>query len=108
MSVMLKVSDVHKTFETDGQPVEVLRGVSFEVAAGQALAVTGPSGSGKSTLLHLIGALDKPTSGSIEIDGREPYGLAERELGWKPQHGSVDALRAWVAGMRADRSTLSR
>jgi len=80
MSVMLKVSDVHKTFETDGQPVEVLRGVSFEVAAGQALAVTGPSGSGKSTLLHLIGALDRPTSGNIEIDGREPYELAEPEL----------------------------
>jgi lipoprotein-releasing system ATP-binding protein len=80
MSVMLGVSDVHKTFETDGQPVEVLRGVSFDVTAGQALAVTGPSGSGKSTLLHLIGALDRPTSGSIEIDGRQPHALAEAEL----------------------------
>ncbi|MCP3978850.1 MAG: ABC transporter ATP-binding protein [bacterium] len=48
--------------------------------AGQAVAVTGPSGSGKSTLLHLIGTLDAPSAGTIEIDGREPYALPEAEL----------------------------
>ena len=58
----LKVIDVHKSFDTDAQRVEVLRGISFELERGQALAVTGPSGSGKSTLLHLIGTLDRPTS----------------------------------------------
>ncbi len=77
---MLRVSDVHKTFETEMRPVQVLRGVSLEMQTGQALVVTGPSGSGKSTLLHLIGALEPPSSGRIEIDGKEPFGLPEAEL----------------------------
>jgi lipoprotein-releasing system ATP-binding protein len=76
----LRVSDVHKTFETEMRPVEVLRGVFLQADGGEALAITGPSGSGKSTLLHLIGALDKPTRGRIEIDGREIYRLPERDL----------------------------
>jgi lipoprotein-releasing system ATP-binding protein len=80
VATSMRVSDVHKRFETETRPVEVLRGVSLEMAAGQALAITGPSGSGKSTLLHLIGALDAPTSGRIEIDGREAYRLPGREL----------------------------
>jgi len=80
MSFPLHVADVHKSFETEARPVEVLRGVSFDLAAGDALAITGPSGSGKSTLLHLIGALDRPTSGRIEVEGREVYRLPEKEL----------------------------
>jgi lipoprotein-releasing system ATP-binding protein len=54
--------------------------VSFDLVAGQSLAITGPSGSGKSTLLHLIGALDTPSGGRIEIDGREVYRLPETDL----------------------------
>ncbi len=77
---MLRVLEVHKSFGTERHPVEVLRGVSLEMQPGEALAITGPSGSGKSTLLHLIGALDEPTSGHIEIDGREPYRLPESDL----------------------------
>ncbi len=77
----LRVSDVHKSFETGApRPVQVLRGISFEMAPGEALAISGPSGSGKSTLLHLIGALDSPTRGRIEIDGEEPFRLPERDL----------------------------
>jgi lipoprotein-releasing system ATP-binding protein len=76
----LRVCDVHKNFETETHPVEVLRGISFEMTAGEAAAITGPSGSGKSTLLHLIGTLDAPTSGRIEIEGREVYRLPERDL----------------------------
>jgi lipoprotein-releasing system ATP-binding protein len=76
----VRVADVHKSFETETRPVEVLRGVSFDLEAGHSLAITGPSGSGKSTLLHLIGTLDTPTSGRIEIDGREVYRLPERDL----------------------------
>jgi lipoprotein-releasing system ATP-binding protein len=79
---LLVVRDVHKRFATAAQPVEVLCGVSFELGEGEALAVTGPSGSGKSTLLHLIGSLDRPTSGTIAIDGTDPFGLAEPELAW--------------------------
>ena len=83
----LKLSGVCKRFETGAQIVEVLRGVSFELAAGDSLAITGPSGSGKSTLLHLIGTLDRPSSGRIEIDGRIPHDLPERELAaFRNQH----------------------
>lgn len=76
----LSVRDIHKRFETGSATVEVLSGVSFDLAAGEALAVTGPSGSGKSTLLHLVGTLDRPTSGTIAIAGADPFGLPEPEL----------------------------
>jgi putative ABC transport system ATP-binding protein len=55
----------------DGGLVEALKGVSFEVRRGEILAIMGPSGSGKTTLLHLLGALDRPTRGRIEIMGRD-------------------------------------
>ena len=76
----LQVVDLLKSFETGAGPVEVLRGISFSMASGEALAITGPSGSGKSTLLHLLGTLDRPTSGRIEIDGGTPHDLPESRL----------------------------
>ena len=76
----LKVSEVHKNLGSETRSVEVLRGVSFEMNQGQRLALTGPSGSGKSTLLHLIGTLDTPTAGSIEINGENPFELSEPRL----------------------------
>ena len=82
---MLIVRDVHKRFGASSEasePVEVLRGVSFELGEGEALAITGPSGSGKSTLLHLVGSLDRPSSGTIEIDGTDPFALPEPKLAW--------------------------
>ena len=60
--------------------VSVLRAVSFEMARGQSAAIVGPSGSGKSTLLHVLGTLDQPSSGRVEIDGRDPYTLKEKDL----------------------------
>jgi len=80
MADVLELSGVCKHFETEASRVEVLRGISFSISRGEALAVTGPSGSGKSTLLHLIGALDRPSSGKIEIDGKQPHTLTEPEL----------------------------
>lgn len=80
MEATLSVRDVHKGFDIGTTRVDVLRGVTFELAVGEALAITGPSGSGKSTLLHLIGTLDRPSSGSIEIGGSDPYALPEPEL----------------------------
>lgn len=79
-SQALRVEDVHKSFELGSQRVEILRGVSFSLQAGEALAITGPSGSGKSTLLHLIGTLERPTSGRILIGDHEPLTLPEGEL----------------------------
>lgn len=76
----LELRDVHKSFDTGAQRLEVLRGISLDLESGAALAVTGPSGSGKSTLLHLIGTLDGPTSGSIRIGGTDPFALPEPEL----------------------------
>jgi lipoprotein-releasing system ATP-binding protein len=76
----LRVSDVFKSFETETRPVEVLRGVSFEMHDAESMSIVGPSGSGKSTLLHLVGALDVPTAGRIEVEGREVYRLPESDL----------------------------
>lgn len=80
MQTQLRVSDVHKGFDMGETRVEVLRGVSFELASGEALVVTGPSGSGKSTLLHIVGTLDRPDSGRVEIDASDPFALPEPEL----------------------------
>jgi putative ABC transport system ATP-binding protein len=63
-----------------GQAVHALRGVSLEIAAGDYVAVVGPSGSGKSTLLQLMGGIDSPTSGSVEILGTVLQSLSDREL----------------------------
>ena len=76
----LKVSEVHKNFGNAARSVEVLRGISFEMTQGQRLALTGPSGSGKSTLLHLIGTLDTPSGGTIEINGENPFEFSEPRL----------------------------
>lgn len=79
-SISLKVNDVHKHFNNAARRVEVLQGISFEMSAGEALAIMGPSGSGKSTLLHLIGTLEPPTTGTIEINRQSPFALPEPEL----------------------------
>jgi lipoprotein-releasing system ATP-binding protein len=76
----LNVSNVTKEFKTPYNRVEVLRGVTLALQAGESLAITGPSGSGKSTLLHLIGTLEEPTSGTITLDGKNPFDLGEAEL----------------------------
>ena len=78
--VSLKVADVRKHYATAHDRVDVLRGISLELAGGGSLAITGPSGSGKSTLLQILGTLDEPSSGSVEIHGRDPFALSEPEL----------------------------
>jgi putative ABC transport system ATP-binding protein len=74
---MIRVCDVRKTFRSGAEEVEALRGVSFETERGTALFLVGPSGAGKSTLLYLLGALDRPSAGSIEIDGQAITGMSE-------------------------------
>ena len=80
MADALRFDSVTKSYDTEAGVVEVLRGISFALGAGEALAVTGPSGSGKSTLLHLAATLEKPTSGGILIGGQAAHDLPEREL----------------------------
>jgi ABC-type lipoprotein export system ATPase subunit len=80
-SIVLKLEDVHKQYESaDRDPVPVLRGISLIVQRGDSLAIVGPSGSGKSTLLNILGSLDSPTRGSIQLDGEELAHLSEPEL----------------------------
>ena len=77
---MLSLTNVTKYFETPRETVQVLNNVSFTASPGQSIAITGPSGSGKSTLLHLIGTLDRPSTGQIEMGGKDPFDLPEPDL----------------------------
>src|SRR6478609_3226261 len=71
MSVSIRVSRLHKAYLDAGRRVDVLRGVDLEVAPGELVGIVGPSGSGKSTLLHILGALDTPDSGTVEVAGQD-------------------------------------
>jgi len=73
------VRDIHKTYHRGATAIEVLRGISCEFESGQFHFIVGPSGSGKSSLLYLLGALDEPTSGEIEIEGRQLSSWSEAE-----------------------------
>lgn len=77
---LLKVSDLSKRYEAGAHTVSVLNGVSLELATGDSLAVVGPSGSGKSTLLQIIGTLDQPTHGCVELSGRDLGTLSDSQL----------------------------
>ena len=77
---MLRVANLSKEYPTPRGPLPVLCGVSFALAPGEAAAIMGPSGSGKSSLLYLLGALEPPTSGTVTLDGRNPFQLGADEL----------------------------
>jgi len=76
----LELADLTREFPTRGEPLQVLKGIDLQVSAGETLAVIGPSGCGKSTLLHILGTLDMPTSGSMKLDGTDPFQLDEVSL----------------------------
>lgn len=76
---MLTISDLQKSYNTPAGPLPILRGVSLQMDEGESAAIMGPSGCGKSTLLQIIGALDSPTSGSVALDGVNPFTLSEPE-----------------------------
>jgi len=72
--------DVSRSYQLDGVAVDALRGVSLRIDAGEYAAIVGPSGSGKSTLMHLLGCLDRPTSGTLGIGGRDVAAMSDVEL----------------------------
>ena len=79
---MLELVNVTKKYDfpVDAEAVRVLKGITLKVIKGQSLVIVGPSGSGKSTLLNIIGALDRPTSGKVLLDGKDLTKLEEIEL----------------------------
>jgi lipoprotein-releasing system ATP-binding protein len=76
---VLNVKDLAKSYATPRGPLPILNGVSLSLDRGNAIAIMGPSGSGKSTLLYILGALDAPSSGTVTLDGQDPFALGERE-----------------------------
>ncbi len=84
---LVKVSGVDKVFKRGSEEVHVLGGLNLEIPDGEFLALMGPSGSGKSTLLNLIGGLDHPSEGTVEVGGKRIDKLSERKLAaWRARH----------------------
>ena len=77
---VVKLENVVKTYSMGDSEVHALRGISFSIEAGEFVSIMGPSGSGKSTCMNMIGCLDRPSSGSVEINGREISSMNEKEL----------------------------
>ena len=77
---IIELQNVKKIYKMDGVETHALRGVDLKIVKGDFLAIMGPSGSGKSTLLHMVGALDRPTSGKIILDGSDISKLSESDL----------------------------
>ncbi len=76
---MLTVDNVTKSYATPRGDLPILNGVTLTLDRGEAIAIMGPSGSGKSTLLYILGVLDAPSSGTVKLDGEDPFRLGERE-----------------------------
>jgi putative ABC transport system ATP-binding protein len=76
----IEARDVRRVYKLDGVEVTALRGVSLRIGEGEYVAITGPSGSGKSTLMHLLGCLDRPSSGALLIGGRDIAKLGDADL----------------------------
>ena len=77
---ILQAKDLTKIYGSGENAVYALNGVNFSVEKGEFVAVVGTSGSGKSTLLHMLGGLDRPTSGSVTVDGKEIFSLKDEAL----------------------------
>lgn len=80
MSLALDAKSICKQYPTRSEPVIVLRDVSLSLTEGEAVAIVGPSGCGKSTLLNILGTLEPPTSGEVQLDGKNPFALDEPAL----------------------------
>ncbi|HYM37596.1 MAG TPA: ABC transporter ATP-binding protein [Nitrospiraceae bacterium] len=74
---MIQVVNIQKSFRMNGYTLNVLKGITLDIARGEMIAIVGASGAGKSTLLHMLGTLDRPTSGSVLFDGQDVFALSE-------------------------------
>jgi putative ABC transport system ATP-binding protein len=104
--LLVRVRHVEKTFQRGTEQIHVLQGLDLEVPRGEFLALMGPSGSGKSTLLNLIGGLDRPTRGAVEIAGERIDQLSDRKLAdWRARHvGLVFQLYNLLPVLTAERN----
>jgi putative ABC transport system ATP-binding protein len=103
---LVRIRDVHKHFTRGSERIDVLKGVNLDIAKGDFLALMGPSGSGKTTLLNLIGGLDTPTGGSVEVGGVSIHTLGGSRLSrWRAEHiGFVFQLYNLLPVLTAERN----
>ena len=80
MNPLISIRELTKTYDVGAEPVHALRGISLDVMPGEFVALTGPSGSGKSTLMHLLGCLDRPSSGKYLLNGQDVSAVSKRAL----------------------------
>lgn len=76
---MLELKNITKSFDLGDSKIQILKGIDLTIADGEFVAIMGPSGSGKSTLMNIIGLLDKPTTGTYLLDGRNTHNLSDNE-----------------------------
>src|ERR1700704_936116 len=105
-SALVRIAGVQKNFSRGGERIEVLKGVNLDIPQGDFLALMGPSGSGKTTLLNLMGGLDTPTGGSVEVNGVRINELSGSQLSrWRSQHiGFVFQLYNLLPVLTAERN----
>ena len=104
--VLVKIRNVHKVYYRGTQQIDVLRGVTVDIPRGDFLALMGPSGSGKTTLLNLVGGLDRPSEGAIEIDGHRIDQMSARASArWRADHvGFIFQLYNLLPVLTAERN----
>lgn len=103
---LVRVTDLHKKFTRGSETLDVLNGLTLDIPQGEFLALMGPSGSGKSTLLNLLGGIDRPTSGTIEIGGQRIDNLSDSRLArWRSRHvGFIFQLYHLLPVLTAERN----
>jgi len=88
MSKLIEAADVCKSFNTEAGELSILRGINLSVDEGEMVSITGASGAGKSTLMHILGALDRPTSGTVRFKGSDVFSLDDTSLA-RFRNGSI-------------------
>src|SRR5438876_1297333 len=87
VAALVQIRNLHKHFRRGSERIDVLKGVNLQIPQGDFLALMGPSGSGKTTLLNLIGGLDSPTEGVVDVDGLKVSSLSGSRLSkWRSQN----------------------